>query len=290
MNSICFFASYFPGKDLPYYITVYLKELKKQFSEVVLLTSQKELSEQTHIFLKEGGIRVILEENDGFDFGLWYKAFQKHDTLKYDRVALVNDSCILFKPLDEFMTWAGNNTASMQGMTRSEAISPHLQSYFLIINKSALPATIHYFEKHKVYKNIGEVILNYEVGLSKYLLSKGFTLAAFIDNNGYNGEFSPYYYCIEYHLQKGIPLIKKKIMYSSYRKDELFTLARMNFCINPEYYVTAIKKVCSNPLIDFELLLRDKENSMSSLEHIRYKWYSLSIRIFQPFYKWIKKR
>lgn len=288
MNSICLFASYFSGKSLPYYITVYLKELKRHFTEVVLLIDDKQISPESLEFLKQQHISLQQEKNDGFDFGLWYKAFKKTNVSGYDRIALVNDSCILFKPLDEFMIWAANSTADMQGITKSEAVSPHLQSYFLLINKSAIPATLNYFETNKVYTTIEEVIKHYEIGLSKYLLSQGFTLSAFVDNNGYSGEFSPYYQCIDYHIQMGIPVIKKKILYSSYRKRELTTLARMNFNINSGYYVEMIKKSVRDPIIDFEKVLMQKEGSMSLFHIFKYAVKCRLIRLFRPVYKLVR--
>jgi len=270
MRSICFFASYFKGNKIPYYITVYLTELKKHFSEVVLLTSQNNLSIESIAFLKAENIRLQIEENEGFDFGLWYKAFQKNEIDTYDQIALVNDSCILFKPLNEFMNWSRSNNADLQGITLSNAIALHIQSYFLMINKRAIPFVKEYFEKHKLLKNISDVIAVYEVGLSSFLISKDLRIDAFMDNNGYNGEFSPYYYCVDYHISKGIPVIKKKILFASYRKDELFTLARMRFNISLSHYINLIKKNCKTIILDLEKLKTDQENSISIMAKIKY--------------------
>src|ERR1700741_958414 len=110
MRSVCFFASYYTSIEIPYYITVYLNELKKQFNEVVFLSSQP-VSEQDLKFLQDENIQFLVEKNEGFDFGLWYKAFQKININDYDRVALVNDSCILFKSLNELMAWSKKNEA-----------------------------------------------------------------------------------------------------------------------------------------------------------------------------------
>jgi rhamnosyltransferase len=270
MRSICFFASYFKGNKIPYYITVYLTELKKHFSEVVLLTSQNNLSIESIAFLKAENIRLQIEENEGFDFGLWYKAFQKNEIDTYDQIALVNDSCILFKPLNEFMNWSRSNNADLQGITLSNAIALHIQSYFLMINKRAIPFVKEYFEKHKLLKNISDVIAVYEVGLSSFLISKDLRIDAFMDNKGYNGEFSPYYYCVDYHIINGIPVIKKKILFASYRKDELFTLARMRFNISLSHYINLIKKNCKTIILDLEKLRTDQENSISIMAKIKY--------------------
>ena len=288
MRSICFFASYFTGNRLPYYITVYLGELNKHFSEVVLLTSQNDLSIESIAFLKAENIRLQIEENEGFDFGLWYKAFQKNEIETYDQIALVNDSCILFKPLNEFMEWYRSNASDLQGITRSNAIAPHIQSYFLIINKKAIPFVKEYFEQHKLFKNISDVITVYEVGLSSFLISKGLKIDAFMDNNGYDGEFSPYYYCADYHMSKGIPVIKKKILFASYRKDELFTLARMRFNISPSHYINLIKKNCKNLILDLDKLRTDQENSISMMAKIKYAINLNLIAVIRPLIKLVK--
>ena len=288
MRSICFFASYFTGNRLPYYITVYLGELNKHFSEVVLLTSQNDLSIESIAFLKAENIRLQIEENEGFDFGLWYKAFQKNEIETYDQIALVNDSCILFKPLNEFMEWYRSNASDLQGITRSNAIAPHIQSYFLIINKKAIPFVKEYFEQHKLFKNISDVITVYEVGLSSFLISKGLKIDAFMDNNGYDGEFSPYYYCADYHMSKGIPVIKKKILFASYRKDELFTLARMRFNISPSHYINLIKKNCKNLILDLDKLRTDQENSISMMAKIKYAINHNLIAVIRPLIKLVK--
>jgi rhamnosyltransferase len=288
MRSICFFASYFKGNKIPYYITVYLTELKKHFSEVVLLTSQNDLSIESIAFLKAENIRLQIEENEGFDFGLWYKAFQKNEIDTYDQIALVNDSCILFKPLNEFMEWSRSHASDLQGITLSNAIALHIQSYFLIINKRAIPFVKEYFEKHKLLKNISDVIAVYEVGLSSFLISKDLRIDAFMDNNGYNGEFSPYYYCVDYHISKGIPVIKKKILFASYRKDELFTLARMRFNISLSHYINLIKKNCKTIILDLEKLNTDQENSISIMAKIKYVINLNLIAVIRPLIKLVK--
>jgi hypothetical protein len=109
-----------------------------------------------------------------------------------------------------------------------------------------------------------------------------------MDNNGYEGEFSPYYYCVEYHLSKGIPLIKKKILFASYRKDELFTLARMKFNISPDHYIKLIKKNCKNIILDFEKLRRDVENSINMASKIKYAFNLNLIAFIRPLLKLIK--
>jgi len=290
MKSLCLFASYFTSRDLPYYIEVYLKELRKHYGEVILLSSQENLSDVSCDFLKREGISLIFQVNAGFDFGQWHRAFQKVDIESYDRIILVNDSCVLFSPLTDFIKWSDANKSDFQGMTCSEAIAPHLQSYFLVINKRAIQPVRDYLNQNGLLQTISEVIRVYEVGMSTFLLNKGLTMAAFVDNNGYKGEFSPYYHCLPYHLKKGIPLIKVKILFSSYRKDELFTLARMNFNINPEHYVALIKQLTPALILDFAKLQPGKHNQLRFFSKLTYEVQRKAIAFFRPFYNALFKR
>ncbi|MBL7917536.1 MAG: hypothetical protein JNM96_04005, partial [Bacteroidia bacterium] len=135
MNSICFFATYFKGNTIPYYIKVFVKELKQFFPELIFITSNTDLLATEKNFLTENRITLQVEANEGFDFGLWYKAIQKHDIEKYSRVAFINDSTVLFKSLSDFLKWSETSKADLVGMTESFAVSHHIQSYFLLFKK-----------------------------------------------------------------------------------------------------------------------------------------------------------
>src|ERR1035438_10245432 len=105
MKSICFFSSYFRDEKIPYYIKFYLEELTKHFSEVILLTNEKKILERDIHYLQKTNIKLKFVANEGYDFGMWYKAMKQFDILAYDRVGLINDSCVLFKKLDEPFDW-----------------------------------------------------------------------------------------------------------------------------------------------------------------------------------------
>lgn len=284
MSTLCLFASYFTSNDIPDYVKVYLKELKRHFTDVVLLGSQNPLSDSSLDFLKRESISYQFEKNEGFDFGLWYKAFQKIPVNTYQRIALVNDSCVLFKPLDEFMHWVNKEKTDMQGMTYSEAIAPHLQSFFLVLNAHAISLLADYFNQHKILNDIKEVIRTYEVGFSGFLIAKGFTLSAYMGKEGADSEFSPYYSLVKEQLKDGIPLIKKKIVFTSYRKDEYLTLARMNFDINPKTYLKLIKKYNRHLLLSIDELSQYGYQRPGLFFRLRYN----ALRLLIPVYRKLK--
>jgi lipopolysaccharide biosynthesis protein len=286
-SSICFFASFYEDEKIPYYIQVYLSELRKHVGKLIFITVKSPDQEDLR-WLNEKEIELFHTANEGYDFGAWYKAIKAYDPSGYDRLVLVNDSCILFKPLGQFIKWAEKDPAELKGMTFSESISKHIQSYFILLEKNAIPHALEYFETHKILPELQKVIHTYEVGLSSYLVNKGFSMQAYVNNNGYAGEHSPYYYCVTHHIEQGIPLIKKKIIFSSYRKDELLTLARMNFKLSPDYYISLIKRNNKDLIIDFEKLCRERKKGMNELEKLKYRLTAITIKYLRPLYKRVK--
>jgi len=286
-KAICFFASYFKGETIPYYIKVYLQELKKYFPELIFLVSNEKIAENDLTFLSQNNISLQKEKNEGYDFGMWYKAMQHHDISNYETVAFVNDSSVLFSSLTKFVSWAATEKADVLGMTESYSVSHHIQSYFLWFKKPALPFVKDYFQKQGIQKDLDSVIKVYEIGLSTEILNKGLKIAAFVSNNDYKGEFAPYYHCIDSHLLQGIPMIKKKIVYSSYRQDELLSLARMNFKMDVKHYYDVMAQ-SPDLIIDLNKLRADQALEFSEWDVFKYNVKRFFINAFRPIYKLVK--
>ena len=282
MKTLCLYASYVEGIGLPYYSMIYLKELKHQFSEVVYLHSNL-LDNNSEIFFKENVINAILLPNEGFDFGKWQQALTSINLFEYDQLCLVNDSCILFASLSHLIEWFSKSKLDFGGLTKSEYQKEHIQSYFLLFNKNTFNDLVNYFKNTKTSNDIKQVISDFEIGLSQYLISKNFTYDSFLTNDGYKGEFAPYYQCVNFHIETGTPMIKKKILFSSYRKDELFTLARMNFDVNPEKYIQLIKNKNKQLLISFEEVLNSESNKLNFFLKLQYDITRFLIQIYRKF-------
>ncbi len=288
MRSICLFSSYFDSPDIPYYVKFYLEQLSQNFTKIIFVTNEKILNNSSCEYLNDNNIECLQVVNEGYDFGMWYKAIQKIDLTIYQRVGFVNDSCILFSSLNRVMKWGEQGGLDFWGISESNSISRHIQSYFLIVEKNAISSVVNYFNQSGIRKEIKDVILTYEIGLSKFLLELNFKMGAFLDNENYKGEFSPYYKLIDSHIKQGTPLIKKKIIFQSYRKDELRTLARMNFNISPDYYISMIMTQNANlVLIDFEKVKQEVQRRLGSIELFLYNLKRHLIRIARPSYKLI---
>ena len=258
MKSICFYSSYFTQDYIPYYVKYYIEELEKHFSKIIFLTNEKQLQESELVYLKNKNITLKFVSNEGFDFGMWYKAFKEYKPLDYDRVGLINDSCVLFKPLTEVFNWINGNPFDYCGLVSSKSVYLHVQSYFIIINKNAIKPVYDYFMQHGLINDYKKVIFTYEIGLSAYLRKQGLKVAAMFTSKKDIAAQNPSFLVIEEFIEGGMPMIKKKIIFRSYRKGEYLSMLRMNFKLDPNVYIKLIKEVNKNqPLIDFDLAIQD---------------------------------
>ena len=279
MKSICLFSSYFSGETIPYYIQFYLEGIAPFFDEILFITNTKDLNASSQQYFKDKSIECMFVEDEGWDFGMWYKAMQCKNISNYNRLGLINDSCVLFKKPDAFFQWLSSSDFDYCGMVDSTAVSYHLQSYFLIVNQKAIPAVIDYFRANGIKQNIQGVINTYEIGLSSYLIKHGYKIGAFYSTTAYSGEYSPTYYLVEDLINNGVPLIKKKIIFCSFRKNEIQNLIRMKFDLNPSKYIQFIQKtfVLTEDIIDFSRV--GNRNSLS------YYWKRMSYGVLYYLYQ-----
>jgi lipopolysaccharide biosynthesis protein len=242
IKSICFFCSYYTDPTLPEYVKFYLIELKRHFSEVIFLTNEKIILPDDLEFLHSQNISFRIYKNEGYDFGMWCKAFEEYDTENYERIGLINDSCILFKKLDFFFEWLENEDLDYGGMTDCNLVKYHLQSYFIIINKNAIKPVGEYFRQNGIRTGIKEIIHTYEVGLSRYLISLGLELKTYFSfkNEPLNGD--PTWIRTRELIKNGMPMIKKKIFARFYGDASWRYMVRFGFDPDPRNYIKLIKK------------------------------------------------
>ncbi|MEO8761221.1 MAG: glycosyltransferase family 2 protein [Bacteroidia bacterium] len=285
MKSICFFCSYSTSTTIANYIQYYLKELAKHFTQVVFITNEKTLSVESLSFLEKNKIELLFVENEGYDFGMWYKGMLKYNAENYDRVGLVNDSCILFKPLDAYFNWLDKQELDYAGMVDSIEFAYHIQSFFLILNKKAIEPAFSFFKQHGLHNDREDVIKIYELGLCKHIQQQGLKVGVWQITQGAN----PSLYAAEKMIRNGYPLIKKKILFNSFSAIEYNIIKRHTLHHNPNHYISIIKAVSTNSKsFDFNLLKADgynpdlKKIRLLQLATIRYK---MKEKIKSPFKK-----
>ena len=249
-SSVCFFCAYFRGSVIPDYIRVYLTELKRHFREVRLLTNEKQLSVDSEQFLKDHNISLRLYKNEGYDFGMWSKALAEPETENFGEIALVNDSCILFRPLDQVMNVIRAKGFDYSGLISSNQVSWHIQSFFVVMRNTVLQDVRAYFRQHGLKKEFEEVILSYEVGLCSYLLSMNFRLGTVFQLADADQSFNPSFMYPAELIQQGYPLIKKKMINGAYRPEEIRGLLIRDFRFDPDHYIKLIRAYVPDLIFD----------------------------------------
>lgn len=289
MKSICFFSSYFNGEDIPYYIRVYLSELSGHFTDVILLTNEKELGEDSTHFLKSINALYRVYPNEGLDFGMWQKAFKEFNIYDYDRIGLINDSCILFRKLDDVFERINKSDFDYCGLLASSQVEWHIQSYFLILNKKAIEPVKNYFIQHGITSDFESTIHTYEVGLTKHMQSLNLKTGVLFNSDLSSSKFNPSYMDVVPLIKKEFPLIKRKLIFGNYRNAELPGLFYHNFHFSPSYYINAITKYVDNPIIDFYKLKKDYYTAGTVIRLAVYQFLSqvilFPVKIFRTIFK-----
>ncbi len=96
-KKLCIFSHYYEGDFIPFYVIVYINELKNYFDEILVVTNKRAVNNISEIADSE--IKTLLIENEGYDFGMFFKAFQIIDFQDYKQIACINDSNIIFGSL-----------------------------------------------------------------------------------------------------------------------------------------------------------------------------------------------
>lgn len=243
-KKICLFSSYFIGNKIPTYVRFYLCELKNFFDEVYLITNNdKNLEEENFSFLNKNQIKLKLVKNEGYDFGMWCKALQDINTRVYKEIALVNDSCILFRRLDSIFEWAAKQDSLYLGLVDSrEGGQLHIQSYFLIFKNEAITFLQEYFKIKGLILDYSQVIKEYEIGLYGFLFKKGIKGVAKYPSNQYQKSgLNPLFFSYERLLGDGFPLVKKKMLFHTLSKGDENFLRRNGYSYDPVKLFSLIK-------------------------------------------------
>ena len=144
VKEICLFVSYSPVALIKPHVLHHIKALRSANIAVALVINVYDVNaDLTH--LDTSGLDLsglYIRENIGFDFGAWAQLYSMLDTtVDPDRLYLVNDSMI--GPLSDhmfegLMNKIHKSSADMVGLLGNPTPQFHLQSFFLVFNRSIL--------------------------------------------------------------------------------------------------------------------------------------------------------
>lgn len=185
MKRLCFFSHFDRDGIIDDYVICYLEGLKT-VAESIIFISNSGLSRQEQEKLSDIAEKVIIRENTGYDFGSWKEGLDRfgfENLEKYDEIILANDSC--YGPLYPFSEMFGKMAGAscdFWGVTKNNAIFPHVQSFFLVFRQSVFQSGVFrtFWERIVPLKGKYEMVDAYEVGLSETLTKHGFRSHSYV--------------------------------------------------------------------------------------------------------------
>lgn len=215
------YVVYSDGKKLQEYKLIFLEALAKLSHEIIIVVNGSLISEDV-VFLESFG-KVIIRPNEGYDtaaFRHGILSFGKTKLAQYDELLLINDTNvgpftdleITFKEmaarrLDFWGISYGEPQEDFTGYNKYKTIPVHLQSYFLVIEKSMFtyPGFIRYWEKMNDTNSRNKAIGKHETVFTKHFEYLGFKHGA-VSNN--NGDSAMYIHPLTMLKEFNVPLVK----------------------------------------------------------------------------------
>ena len=231
--SICIFLHYFPLDYIPLYVRLYIKNLDNYFDKVLFVYNKRDLDDESMSFINQRP--TLMVNNEGYDFGMFYKAIQNINLSDYNTIACINDSNFIINDLQTVFDWAEKQSTDFWGLIDSNQ-SPglhkkgpccHVQSHFIVFREKAIELIPHFFESLDIDSLLKEkdlrllrkkIIAEWEVGFSQFLLKKGLTYKTFIDSNEYSKKLNSKnnknisIVCYDQLIKDGYPVIKRHII------------------------------------------------------------------------------
>jgi rhamnosyltransferase len=183
MTTLAVFSHFDPDGLVSPYARRYVRELAGAVDRtVVVSTAPLGPTERAEL---EDVAELVVRENVGYDFGSWKAGLDRvGDWTGYDRVVLANDSVVgPLRPMEEILAAGPCESADFWGMTISQELTPHVQSWFLVFERGALDsaALTEFWRTMTPISQRSQVILTYELGLSRTLLGAGLRGGSFLN-------------------------------------------------------------------------------------------------------------
>lgn len=241
---LCIFSHYFSKNYFPVYVVYFLEELSKYFDKIIIVTNNREIENSP--FDGKPLYSVLFVKNEGYDLGMFYKAFEQLDIYQYSQIALINDSNVVFGSLQKLFVWGNQQETDVWGYIDSHQKprnsthlnNYHIQSHFIVFNPSSYHVLELFFKSININDYYNEldvsrlkwkVINDWEIGLTQFMLKNGMKCTAFINSKEYSRKYwdnKPVNVSSKLYrqtIEEGIPAIKKRVITSTNLK-YIFTI------------------------------------------------------------------
>ena len=213
-DTLAIFSHFDAENEIKEDVLYYLESLSN-FTDILFVSTAENLSEETIKVIEPYCRDIIVKKNIGYDFGAWKTGLDYigDDINHYESLILCNDS--VYGPLfdlDAIMT--SMKSYDFWSMTDNYEIEYHLQSYFVVYNKTAFthPVFQAFWENFKIYEDKQTLIEHNEIGFSQDMMRTGLSYHSY-----YSVKDKNYVNVLQYHWDTLIqeyqfPFIKKELL------------------------------------------------------------------------------
>lgn len=216
----CLIYAYYDAKGIVHNSTIKLLAEFRKAMEYIFFVSNSTINnlESIQSFVD----KIVERPNDGFDVGAYNEIIEnatfRNLIYNMDELVFCNNSFWgPFIPLETLFSKMEAKEVDFWGLSFSgKNFAHHLQSYFMVFEKKIINSGFlyEYFQLNITEKklNYNDVCRKYEIGLSDFLLSKGFTCDAYVNPIRFDSYTNPFG-SVKYD---NLPILKKKIFSSEF--------------------------------------------------------------------------
>lgn len=222
--------------------------LMNSFQVVLVSSTPKELKIDLGQ-LSEKPLTVIRKPNFGYDFGSWAVALKVLPELQNHELLFLNDSMYgPFSDLTEILTRARQSPFGITGLTDSQEVRYHVQSYFLhfkegVIQERAMERfwnSIQHLDEHR------DVVEQYEIDLTRTAQNAGIRVGSLYPwNMVVNYWENPTLVGWKELLNSKFPFLKRRIFRDDLapKTQDVLDQVTANFHISPELQEDIINRI-----------------------------------------------
>jgi Rhamnan synthesis protein F len=149
----------------------------------LVVVSTADLTEDSRAWL-EARAELTERPNYGYDFASYQTGLRRAgDLSSYDEVVICNDTYVPVTPYRDIFGVMSDRPVDFWGLTRTERISPHVQSFFVAFRPWVVCSKTfrRFWNGVDALATRRQVIMTYEVGLSRWLYGAGFRSASYFE-------------------------------------------------------------------------------------------------------------
>jgi lipopolysaccharide biosynthesis protein len=184
---VVLYVSFDAQSRIAEHVVKQLTAFQGQGYQSVFVSTSPEISENDLNKIKNLVSICVLRKNEGYDFASWKVAYSfiAEQAKNLESLVLMNDSCLGPEyDLTETLSLMRSESDVVYGISKSEEIAEHIQSYFYHFGATVLKQVFshEFFKRIRVVHSKWAVVRYFEIGGSTFLIKNGVKLKALVDS------------------------------------------------------------------------------------------------------------